>query len=366
MRIPDPNGVWKAHPEEPRLMIRREPAETGGTYYRIVPEGTVEDYDGFTLRVKRPVQGLDLNRNFPASWRQEFEQLGAGPYPTSEPEVRAVVDFVTRHPNITGGTTFHTWSGVLLRPFEHQPDEEMHAEDLWVYQATGRKGTELTGYPHISVYHEFRYHPKSVIGGTFDWLYEHLGIFVLGGRDLVADARSRASPTTSSSTGSATIRPRTTSRCCAGATRRWAASRTFRGSRSTTRNSARSRSAAGTAFTRSPIRRRNCSSARLQRFPKWLVWQALISPKLELVHAARQPTGGGNYTITARRAEHRLAAVVRVEARARTQDGARPDRRDRIASRRGAGAGQARERSSGNSKAGRTSTRAFRSGRITT
>ena len=29
MRIADANGVWKAHPEEPRLMIRREPAETG-------------------------------------------------------------------------------------------------------------------------------------------------------------------------------------------------------------------------------------------------------------------------------------------------------------------------------------------------
>ena len=54
---------------------------------------------------------------------------------------------------------------------------------------SGEKGTELTGYPAISVYHEFRYHPKSVIGGTFDWIYEHLGHLLLGGRDLVADAR---------------------------------------------------------------------------------------------------------------------------------------------------------------------------------
>jgi hypothetical protein len=69
--------------------------------------------------------------------------MGAGPYPTSEPEVRSVVDFITRHTNITGGTAFHTWSGVLLRPFEHLSDEEMHAEDLWVYQAMGKKGTEI-------------------------------------------------------------------------------------------------------------------------------------------------------------------------------------------------------------------------------
>jgi murein tripeptide amidase MpaA len=177
MRIADPNGLWKAHPDEPRLMVRREPAEVGGTYYRVLPEGRYERYDGHLLKVKKTPQGLDLNRNFPASWRQEFEQQGAGPYPTSEPEIRAVVDFIVRHPNITGATTFHTWSGVLLRPFEHMADEEMHAEDLWVYQAQGRKGSELTGYPAIAVFHEFRYHPREVIGGTFDWVYEHLGLF---------------------------------------------------------------------------------------------------------------------------------------------------------------------------------------------
>ena len=177
MRIPDSNGVWKDHPEQPGLMVRRDPIETGGRYYRIIPEGTMEAWDGFMLRVKKNRQGLDLNRNFPANWRQEFEQLGAGPFPTSEPEVRAVVSFFVRHPNITGGVAFHTWAGVLLRPFDHLPDAEMNAEDLWHYRRIGDKGTELTGYPAISVYEEFRYHPKQVIGGVFDWVYDHLGMY---------------------------------------------------------------------------------------------------------------------------------------------------------------------------------------------
>jgi murein tripeptide amidase MpaA len=178
MRIPDPNGAWKCHPQEPRLMIKREPAEYGGQYYRIIREGRIHNYDGVTIKNNLPKQGLDLNRNFPGSWRQEHEQFGAGPYPTSEPEVRALVQFITHHPNISGATSFHTWSGVLLRPFASHPDDNMPTEDLWVYQVQGQQGERLTGYPAISTFHEFSYDPKDKITGAFDWIYEHLGMYV--------------------------------------------------------------------------------------------------------------------------------------------------------------------------------------------
>ncbi len=179
MRIPDPNGNWKKHPDEPRLMVRREPDEVGGEYYRILPEGRFEEpFDPAILTLQPRKEGLDLNRNFPFNWRQEHEQHGAGPYPTSEPEVRTIVDFIAKHPNITGGITFHTWSGVLLRPYSHQPDDAFPAEDLWTYQKIGAKGTEITGYPNISVFHDFKYHPKEYISGVFDdWMYDHRGVF---------------------------------------------------------------------------------------------------------------------------------------------------------------------------------------------
>lgn len=178
MRFLDPNGQWKKHPDEPRLMVRRDPTEIGGEYYRILPEGTIENYDGATIAPKPIKENLDLNRNFPGHWRQESEQRGAGPYPTSEPEVRNIVDFIMKHPNICGALTYHTWSGVLLRPYGTKPDEEMPAEDLWTFQKIGAKGTELTNYPNISVFHEFKYHPKEVITGVFDdWLFDHYGLF---------------------------------------------------------------------------------------------------------------------------------------------------------------------------------------------
>jgi murein tripeptide amidase MpaA len=175
MRIPDPHGTHKKHPAEPRLMIAREPGEFGGEYYRILPEGTLKNFDGLTINANRDREGLDLNRNFPSQWRQEFEQLGAGPYPASEPEVRAMVDFIAHHKNIGAAVSYHTHSGVILRPLGAQPDDEMIPEDLWTYQRFSALGEKLTGYPAISTFHDFKYHPKEIITGTQDWIYEHLG-----------------------------------------------------------------------------------------------------------------------------------------------------------------------------------------------
>ena len=178
MRIPDPNGAWKICAEEARLMVRRDPAESGGTYYRLLPEGPIQAYDGVTIAFQRRKERLDLNRNFPEHWRQEYQQHGAGPYPASEPEVRAMVQFITDHPNIACGVAFHTYSGVLLRPYDDRDDKEFPVEDLWTFQKIGAKGTEITGYPNVSVYHDFRYHPKEIITGGFDtWLYDHLGVY---------------------------------------------------------------------------------------------------------------------------------------------------------------------------------------------
>ena len=178
MRIPDANGAWKICPTEPRLLMRREPTETGGQYYRLLPEGRIEDYDGVQIHIQPPKEGLDLNRNFPSLWRQESEQAGAGSYPTSETEVRSLVQFITSHLNITGAVAFHTFSGVLIRPYGHASDEEFPVNDLRTYHRIGEKGTELTEYPAISAFHEFRYDPKEVITGTFDdWAYEQKGLF---------------------------------------------------------------------------------------------------------------------------------------------------------------------------------------------
>jgi murein tripeptide amidase MpaA len=178
MRVPDANGTWKLHPEEPRMLVRREPDEHDGEFYRVFPEGRIRNYDGVTIKIAPPLEGLDLNRNFPMEWAVEAEQYGAGPYPASEPEIRAMVQAIVERPNITGHIAYHTFSAVHLRPYSSYPDEHFPTNDLRTYKLLGEAATAITGYPAISIFHDFKYDPKqSVKGGANDWLYDHLGLF---------------------------------------------------------------------------------------------------------------------------------------------------------------------------------------------
>ncbi|HET8842560.1 MAG TPA: M14 family metallopeptidase [Ktedonobacteraceae bacterium] len=178
MRIKSPNGDWKCSAKDPRVMRKRDIDEEDGEYYIILTEGLIRNYDGFTIPVAPDREGMDVNRNYPYEWAPEGTEHGAGPYPFSEPETRAEAEFWRTHPNISGVVTYHTTSGVLLRPYGTQPDEHMPTEDLDVYKLIGQRGTEITGYPNASVYHGFRYHPKKIMHGAMDdFGYEYHGWF---------------------------------------------------------------------------------------------------------------------------------------------------------------------------------------------
>lgn len=193
MRYPDANGAWKEHPDYPGLMIKREPSETGGRYYRVLPEGLIDEYDGDTIDVRSihaqvtwpkgswPKEGLDLNRNLPVNWRPESEQLGAGPFPCSEPEIKAMVDFVINHPNIISTNSFHTFGAVILRPMDGLPDDEMIPEDLRVFERMCDVAAGFTDYPAMSAYPNFCTRPNMIYAGAVDsWFYDHLGKLAWG------------------------------------------------------------------------------------------------------------------------------------------------------------------------------------------
>ena len=193
MRIKDHNGLWKKHPDYPDLMIRRDPIEHDGEYYRIVPEGMIANYDGSTIDVRSifglinwpngpwPKEAIDIDKNYPRRWAKMTKPgVSAGSYPTSEPESRAIVEFIIGHPNISQIAMFHTIGKVMYRPSDDLPDSMMYEEDMRVFNLTGEKGTEFTGYPHQSFYEglhapeeDWDYYP----GDSVMWVYEELGIY---------------------------------------------------------------------------------------------------------------------------------------------------------------------------------------------
>ncbi len=176
MRVEDPLGEWKVSTKDRRLMVKRTPDDRKGPFYRIYREGRFENFDGFHQEVAPSPFGLDLNRQFPYDWMPEHKQGGAGPFPLSEPETRAVVAFMTSRKNITGVMTYHTFGGVLLRPYSNHPDTKIPNLDLAIFKALGKRGEEVLGVPCKSVYHDFRYDANEVIHGVFDdWCYDHLG-----------------------------------------------------------------------------------------------------------------------------------------------------------------------------------------------
>ena len=180
MRVRDDNGTWKPSSADQRLLVPRQPDEDGaGPYYRVFREGRVQNYDGVNVPVAAPVAGIDSNRNFPYDWERYPGKAptGAGDHPMSEPEVRAVVEGVTARPNITAYFAYHTFSGVHLRPYGNKAQDAYPSIDLWTFQDLGERYTALTGYPSISILEDFRYDPKSTIGGSgSDWAYDQVGV----------------------------------------------------------------------------------------------------------------------------------------------------------------------------------------------
>jgi hypothetical protein len=121
--------------------------------YDLYAEGVDNDGDG---RINEDgIGGLDLHRNYPENWRpmeeatgRGYTQLGAGAYPLSEPETRAVFDFLIRHTNVGIAQSLDTSVPMILRgPSTSKSEESVFPEDLEYLRKFDQKGLEITGYP---------------------------------------------------------------------------------------------------------------------------------------------------------------------------------------------------------------------------
>ena len=140
-------GTMTIDPADPsgRLMMR---APAGKGDYIVSAEGIDNDADGRTN--EDGIGGLDLHRNYPENWRpmpgldatgRGYTQGGAGAYPLSEPETRAVFTFLLEHPNVSVGQTMDTTVPMLLHgPSTSRMSESMFPEDMKIYQYFDTEG----------------------------------------------------------------------------------------------------------------------------------------------------------------------------------------------------------------------------------
>lgn len=171
MRKKDPNGNYKTHPDDPRIMIPVRPGEKG-EYVMLGQEGIDNDGDG---RINEDgLGGYDMNRNYGFNWQPNYVQRGAGEYPFCFPETKATRDFFLAYQNIMGAQNFHNTGGMILRGPGAANMGEYPMADIRIYDYIGKKGEKIIpGYRYLIVHKDL----YTVYGGSIDFIYNVLGIY---------------------------------------------------------------------------------------------------------------------------------------------------------------------------------------------
>ncbi len=170
MRKKDPQGRFKPHPDYPEYLMVRARADEPGQYSMLGFEGI--DNDGDSRINEDGRGGYDLNRNWAYDWQPNYIQFGAKDYPFSQPETRAVAEFVLEHPNIAAAQSYHNAGGMILRGPGREGDA-MKSQDERVLRIITERGEKILPYYRSMIIWKDLY---TTWGNELDWLYEARGI----------------------------------------------------------------------------------------------------------------------------------------------------------------------------------------------
>jgi hypothetical protein len=168
MRIADPQGTWKAHPNDARVMFEVTPTKNEVGAWRVLSEGI--DDDGDEQFNEDAAGGVAYDKN----WTHRYQAFApqSGIHQVSELETRAIADFCFDHQNIALVLTFSPLDN-MFHPWK--PGNE-----------PGKIKTSIAGgdapfYEHLAdryrTLHGGKQPPASERGaGNFaEWAYYHYG-----------------------------------------------------------------------------------------------------------------------------------------------------------------------------------------------
>ncbi len=176
LRVPDPEGTWKADENEPRLNAEadRNAGERGS--WKIWIEG--RDVDGDERVAEDPLHDAYVNRNFPSGWQEHTPEGGL--FPTDEPEVRALIELVLENPDIALVITYDAFDNLVEKPksvkddaraVKRIPPAGVLESDAALIEELGKRYRELT---------ENDAKGDDDDAGTFQrWCYDHRGLVTL-------------------------------------------------------------------------------------------------------------------------------------------------------------------------------------------
>lgn len=158
MRVLDPPAAyglkaeWVIDEDEPRLMRKADSAAGETGRYALLIEGADNDGDG-RFNEDGPGGsgggGVDLDMNFPSHHPEHAD--GAGAYPLSEPESRALAEWLTGRDNIVAVLVYGPHDNLVKAPGAGKFDESgrmptgLEQDDEAYHKKIGEVFTEITG-----------------------------------------------------------------------------------------------------------------------------------------------------------------------------------------------------------------------------
>jgi len=169
VRVEDGDGEYVPDEEDGRLMVKAKPEKGQRGKWRYLVEG--RDNDGDDKYNEDGTGGVNFNMNFPFAYK--FFDPAAGVHQISDPETRALADFVIAHQNIGLIFTFSMADNLTKTPESGKPERrkpatKVNPDDLAYFKQLGKEYRETLGIKKELA--------GSKIPGSFaDWMYFHRG-----------------------------------------------------------------------------------------------------------------------------------------------------------------------------------------------
>ncbi len=173
IRVESPMGNHKTHPEDARVLVKADRNKGEGGSYLVYSEGVDNDKDGKFN--EDPIEGIAFNKSLTYKF-PVFEPF-AGDYPVSQPESRALLDYLFDQWNIFAFVTFSP-ANNLSEPLKHNAQEakkRVVGSILEKDVALNKMVSELYNKTISQKEKAFQQDNQGTDGDFFQWAYFHFG-----------------------------------------------------------------------------------------------------------------------------------------------------------------------------------------------